>query len=132
VLGVAANQPDLFHYSECHDHHHFDEFADYELRDAAGVVATGYKPGFCLLDSYSWAWPAEGPHYDCANQGIGAGYGDIYEDVLPCQWIDVTDVPPGDYTLRAVLNQPRDDSALPMLVERDYANNTVEVAVTLP
>lgn len=132
VLGVAANQPDIFHYSECHDHHHFDDFADYELRDAAGVVASGYKPGFCLLDSYSFAWPSEFPTYDCANQGISVGFGDIYEDVLPCQWIDVTDVPPGDYTLRAALNQTRADAALPMLVERDYGNNVVEVAVTLP
>ncbi len=132
VLGVAANQPDVFHYSECHDHYHLDDFADYTLLDGGGVVATGYKPGFCLLDSFSWAWPTEGPHYDCANQGIGAGYGDLYEDVLPCQWIDVTDVPPGDYTLRAALNQPREDAAVPMLVERDYGNNVVEVPVTRP
>ncbi len=132
VLGVAANEPDVFHYSACHDHFHFDGFADYALLDGAGVVASGFKPGFCLLDSYSWAWPSEGPTYDCANQGIGVGYGDIYEDVLPCQWIDVTDVPPGDYTLRAALNQPAPDAAVPVLVERDYANNVVEVAVTLP
>lgn len=132
VLGVAANQPEVFHYSACHDHYHFDDFADYELRDADGVVATGFKPGFCLLDSYSWAWPNEPPKFDCANQGISAGYGDIYEDVLPCQWIDVTDVPPGDYTLRAALNQTREDMALPVLVERDYGNNVIEVPVTLP
>ena len=132
VLGVAANRPDIFHYSQCHEHFHLDHFADYELRDAAGVVASGFKPGFCLLDSYSWAWPVEGPHYDCANQGIGAGYGDLYEDVLPCQWIDVTDVPSGDYTLRAALNQTRVDAAIPTLVERDYGNNVVEVAVAIP
>lgn len=132
VLGVAANEPDLFHYSECHDHHHFDDFADYALLDGAGVVATGHKPGFCLLESYSWAWPNEGPTYDCANQGIGVGYGDLYDLGLPCQWIDVTDVPPGDYMLRAALNQPREDAAAPALVERDYTNNVVEVAVTVP
>jgi hypothetical protein len=132
VLGVAANEPNVFHYSQCHDHFHLDDFADYALLDGAGVVASGYKPGFCLLDSYSWAWPNEGPHYDCANQGIGAGYGDMYEDVLPCQWIDVTDVPSGDYTLRAALNQAREDAAAPVLVERDYSNNAVEVAVTIP
>jgi len=132
VLGVAANQPEIFHYSECHDHHHFDDFADFELRDADGVVATGFKPGFCLLDSYSWAFPNAFPTYDCANQGIGVGFGDIYEDALPCQWIDVTDVPPGDYVLRATLNQAREDTAVPMLVERDYGNNVVEVPVALP
>jgi Lysyl oxidase len=132
VLGVAANQPDVFHYSECHDHHHFDEFASYELRDADGVVASGNKPGFCLLDSFSLAWSGSPGQFDCANQGISRGFVDMYEDVLPCQWIDVTDVPSGEYTLRAALNQPRADTALPVLVERDYGNNAVEVAVTLP
>jgi hypothetical protein len=130
---VPANLPDLFHYSECHSHYHFDQFATFELRDGAGmVVASGFKPGFCLLDSYSWAWPNTPGHYDCANQGISRGHADIYESDLPCQWIDVTGVPPGDYTIWAALNQPRADSAMPMLVERDYENNMVEVPVTLP
>lgn len=131
VLGVAANNPDVFHYSECHAHYHFDEFARYELRDAGGVVASGHKQAFCLLDDYSWAWPNTPVEFDCANQGISRGFADSYESDLPCQWIDVTDVPPGDYTLRATLNQPRPDSALPLLNERDYDNNTVEVPVSL-
>lgn len=132
VLGVAANEPYVFHYSDCHSHYHFDEFARYELRDAGGVVATGHKQGFCLLDSYSWAWNNAPGTYDCSNQGISRGHADIYESDLPCQWVDVTDVPPGDYTLRATLNRPRPESALPLLVERDYDNDVVEVPVTLP
>lgn len=134
VLGVAANEPYVFHYSDCHDHHHFDEFARFELLDSEGatVVATGHKQGFCLLDSYSWAWANEPGTYDCSNQGISRGYADIYEADLPCQWVDVTDVPPGDYVLRATLNQPRPDSALPLLVERRYDNNVVEVPVSVP
>ncbi|MFO0631773.1 MAG: lysyl oxidase family protein [Nannocystaceae bacterium] len=132
VLGVAANNPDIFHYSSCHDHYHFDEYAHYELLDGADVIGTGQKLGFCLLDSFSWAWPGENAHYDCANQGISRGWADIYESALPCQWIDVTDVPAGDYTLRATVNQARSDWAVPLLVERDYDNNTVFVPVTLP
>ena len=132
VLGVAANEPYVFHYSDCHSHYHFDEFARYELRDAGGVVTTGHKQGFCLLDSYSWAWNNAPGTYDCSNQGISRGHADIYESDLPCQWVDVTDVPPGDYTLRATLNRPRPESALPLLVERDYDNDVVEVPVTLP
>lgn len=132
VLGVAANEPEVFHYSECHDHHHFDEFAVFELRDGADVVASGHKPGFCLLDTYSWAWTNAPGHYDCVNQGISRGYADVYEADLPCQWIDVTDVPPGDYTIWAALNQPHPESAVAVLDERDYGNNVVEVSVTLP
>jgi hypothetical protein len=132
VLGVPANLPDLFHFSECHAHYHFDEYARYELRDAGGVVATGHKQAFCLLDTYSWAWPNTPGVFDCSNQGISRGFADIYESDLPCQWIDVTGLPSGDYTLRATLNQPRPESAQPLLNERDYTNNTVEVAVTIP
>ncbi|MEM6990056.1 MAG: lysyl oxidase family protein [Myxococcota bacterium] len=132
VLGVAANNPDVFHYSECHDHHHFDDFAAYELRDGDTVVAAGHKQAFCLLDSTSWAWENEPGKYNCANQGISRGFLDIYEAELPCQWIDVTGVAPGDYTVRAELNPVRADSALPRINERSYDNNLLEFSVSIP
>ena len=131
VLGVAANNPEVYHFSECHNHYHFDEYARYELRDGDEVVARGHKQAFCLVDSFGFAWPVELPTYDCANQGISRGWGDTYGDFLACQWIDVTDVAPGDYTLFATLNQPRIDSAYPTLNEMDYSNNTIAVPVTV-
>ncbi|NJK31840.1 MAG: hypothetical protein HC927_05155, partial [Deltaproteobacteria bacterium] len=131
ALGVAANLPELFHYSACHDHYHFDEFARYELLDGEAVVATGHKQAFCLLDTVSWAWPLALGKFDCANQGISRGFSDFYESGLPCQWIDVTNTPPGEYTLRISLNQARSGHALPLLVERDYANNVIEVPITV-
>jgi len=132
ALGVPANEPDIFHFSDCHGHYHFDEYARYELSDAVGIVEVGRKQAFCLIDLLPWAWPGQAGTYDCANQGISRGFSDIYQSDLPCQWIDVTDVPPGDYTLRIDLNRAREDSALPLLNERDYSNNSVEVAVTRP
>lgn len=132
ALGVPANLPELFHYSPCHDHYHFDEFARYELLDGDTVVARGHKQAFCLLDTISWAWPLALGQFDCINQGISRGFSDFYEAGLPCQWVDVTGVPPGDYTLRIVLNEPRPEHAQPTLVERDYLNNTLELPVTLP
>ena len=132
ALGIPANLPELFHYSACHDHYHFDEFARYELRDGADVIATGHKQAFCLLDTTSWAWPLALPQFDCANQGISRGFSDFYESGLPCQWIDVTDTPPGDYTLRITLNQPRPGHALPMLIERDSTNDMAEVPIAIP
>jgi hypothetical protein len=132
ALGVAANNPHVFHYSACHEHYHFDDFAVYELRDQDGVVASGHKQAFCMLDTISWAWPFELPAFDCANQGISRGFSDFYESGLPCQWVDVTDVPPGDYTLRIELNRPAVDAALPLLVESDHGNNVLEVPVTVP
>jgi hypothetical protein len=133
VMGVPANHPELYHYSACHDHWHFDEFARYELRAADDTVAaTGHKQAFCMLDTISWAWPNALPTFTCANQGISRGFSDFYEAGMPCQWIDVSGVPSGDYILRVTLNQPRPDHALPMLVERDYTNNTLELPVTVP
>lgn len=133
ALGVPANLPELYHYSPCHDHYHFDEFARYELLDAEDkLVATGHKQAFCLLDTISWAWPLELPQFDCTNQGISRGFSDYYEAGLPCQWVDVTGVAPGDYSLRVSLNQPRPDHAIATLNERDYQNNTLEFPVTIP
>ena len=133
ALGVPANVPELFAYSECHDHYHFDEFARYQLRDADDVViATGHKQAFCLLDTTSWAWPLQVPKFDCVNQGISRGFSDFYDAGLPCQWIDVTDTPPGAYTLRVSLNQPRPGHAMPALNERDYSNNVIQVPVVIP
>lgn len=134
VMGIPANQPELFHYSACHDHYHFDEFARYELLDSEGaaVVAVGHKQAFCMLDTVSWAWPNEVPRFDCANQGISRGFTDSYDAGLPCQWVDITGVPAGDYVLRITLNRAPVDAALPILVERDYGNNVLEVAVVVP
>ncbi len=132
ALGVPANEPDVFHYSDCHEHYHFDEYANYELSDADGIVATGHKQAFCLLDFFPWAWAGEMGTFNCGNQGISRGWTDIYQSDLPCQWIDVTDVPPGDYVLHVELNRARADQAMPLLVERDYANNAVDVPVSIP
>jgi len=33
--------------------------------------------------------PAE-PVHTCTFQGISVGWCDIYDDSLPCQWIDIT------------------------------------------
>ena len=132
VMGIPANHPELYHYSECHDHYHFDEFARYELRAGDEVITRGHKQAFCMLDTISWAWPLALPRFDCANQGISRGFSDVYESDLPCQWIDVTDVPPGDYELHISLNNPRPGTLLPVLNERDYSNNTLTVPVTIP
>jgi hypothetical protein len=133
ALGVPANLPELFHYSDCHSHYHFDEYARYELRDDADqVVAFGHKQAFCMVDLYGWAWPFELGKFNCDNQGISRGFLDTYDAGLPCQWVDVTGTPPGDYVLHIALNQPRRDHAFAVLNERDYANNAIAVPITVP
>lgn len=136
VLGVPANHPDLFTYSPCHAHYHFDDYARYELRDpmSGELVAEGHKQAFCLVDWESWAWPElseEDRQYTCFNQGLKVGWSDTYEEQLDCQWIDVTGLEPGDYTLRMEVNLPPEGKANATLVERRYDNNVLELPVVV-
>jgi len=126
-MGPPEDTPDLFEYSACHAHHHFVSYARYELRDLDGAIAArGHKQSFCLVDSYRYPeGDARDLHYTCDDQGIQRGYQDVYADSLDCNWVDVTDVAPGDYTLVIELNYDG------VLLERDYDNNRIEVPVTI-
>ena len=115
----------LFQYSTCHGHYHFSGYAAYELLDTSGVVVTGHKQAFCLLDTLQITPGAPGPYYHCGNQGIGVGWADSYPAFLPCQWIDITGVTPGAYTLRVRINP---DMAFE---EEDYGNNGIDIPVNL-
>jgi hypothetical protein len=127
VLGDPTSTPG-FEFAACHNHFHFNGYARYELVDPAGViVAVGHKQAFCLLDSLSVGLPgapAEG-RYHCGFQGLTRGFADIYDSSLDCQWVDITDVPNGDYLLRISINP---DHVIP---ESNFDNNTVEVPVTV-
>jgi hypothetical protein len=132
TMGVPSNHPDLFHWSDCHGHYHFDGYAYYDLLGSDGsVVATGHKQAFCLLDYSPWAWNDDQEDYTCGNQGISVGWEDIYGSYLDCQYVDITDVTPGDYTLRISVNLPLPETAVAPIVERDYENNVLEVPVTI-
>jgi hypothetical protein len=117
--------PADFVYSPCHDHHHFVDFVRYRLLDGGNQVAVGYKQAFCLRDNESYVQSL--PHgYDCEDQGISAGWADLYDRTLDGQWIDITDVPPGSYTLEATVN------AAGRIPEVDVRPNTITVPVTIP
>ncbi|HVR18053.1 MAG TPA: lysyl oxidase family protein, partial [Polyangiaceae bacterium] len=130
-LGVPNTSNPVFEYSACHDHFHFKGYAEYDLLDANGtVVASGHKQAFCLLDSERFLTTdntvRRTPQFDCGNQGITRGWGDSYTPDLDCQWVDVTDVPPGDYQLRIRINQSH------ALLELRYDNNEALVPVRIP
>lgn len=132
TMGVPTNHPDLFHFSECHGHYHFDGYAYYELLDQNGdVAATGHKQAFCLIDWSPWAYPDDNGTYSCGNQGISMGWDDVYGAYLDCQYVDITDVPPGDYVLRIGVNLPSPETAVAPLNERNYDNNILDYPVTI-
>ncbi|MFL5347254.1 MAG: lysyl oxidase family protein [Hyalangium sp.] len=125
-----ANRPDLFTFSPCHGHFHFSGFASYALLDLKGhTVLTGRKQAYCMEDTER---VAEGPQvacskqFTCDNQGIQRGWSDLYGNTLDCQWLDITDVAPGDYRLQVTLNPAR------AFQEQTLDNNTASVPVTIP
>jgi len=127
VIGDPEDLPHLYEFSECHGHFHFAQASIYELLDEDGeLVAPGRKQGFCLQDTTpSSGSTRTGRRYDCDNQGLQVGWADLYARNLDCQWIDVTDVPPGDYVLRVHWNPEG------LLEDDDATNNEAFVGVTL-
>jgi len=116
----------LFEYDTCENSDTFDGYARFMLMDELGkVVAEGHKEAFCLMDFQRIPGTQGGATYHCGYQGIATGWTDIYSYYLECQWIDITDVAPGDYTLTVEVNF--DD----LIAESDYTNNVAEVPVTL-
>lgn len=123
-LGVPGDNTDIFIYSDCHGHYHFESYAAYSLVDGEGkVVAPGHKQAFCLIDLVQM--DGSEPRFNCGMQGISAGWADEYSSGLACQWVDITDVAPGEYTLRVELNYEH------VIAEADYENNVTEVPVTI-
>jgi hypothetical protein len=116
---------DVFQWSPCHKHHHFLNYASFELIDGAGHVVTARKQSFCLEDSQPVLLGAQSHGYSCKDQGISRGYADVYGSDLACQWIDITGMAPGAYTLRMVVNP------LHTIVESDITNDVFTVGVSL-
>jgi hypothetical protein len=86
----------------------------------------GFKNGFCVLDlECSGGGVAK---YGCGNMGITAGCGDYYSSGLSCQWVDITDVPAGDYFLvvRTNWDQSPDQAGR---YELRYDNNFGQVCI---
>ena len=122
---------DYFVFHQCHGHYHIRYFSIYELLTLDGqVVAAGTKQGFCFEDSFKYEDGGKSHGYDCQEQGITSGWGDWYYKQLVGQWIDITDVPEGDYLVRVSINtgqySPIFDEG-----QNSYAN-TLTVRVTIP
>ncbi len=128
-IGNATNNPGQFNTTNCHGHAHYEGYAEYVLYKQNGQsVPIGFKNGFCVLDL---TCPPNIPgQYGCGNMGITAGCGDIYSSGLSCQWIDITDVDPGQYVLAVKVNWDQSPDALGHY-ETDYMNNWGQVCVDI-
>ena len=88
-----------------------------------GIV--GLKQAFCWLDSARVSGNLPGK-FNCSNQGITAGWSDIYGRGLDCQWVDITGLAGGNYQLRVSVN----DSTT-LITESDYGNNVAAIRVRI-
>uniref|UniRef100_A0A182JJM3 protein-lysine 6-oxidase n=1 Tax=Anopheles atroparvus TaxID=41427 RepID=A0A182JJM3_ANOAO len=97
----------LWEWHLCHMHYHSMEvFATFDVIDAGGRrVAEGHKASFCLEDNQ--CLPGVEPRYACANygdQGISINCSDIYRHNIDCQWVDISELDFGEYTLKVAIN----------------------------
>ncbi|GDX52730.1 hypothetical protein LBMAG27_17770 [Bacteroidota bacterium] len=126
-IGNPGNNPGQFVFGTCHGHWHYQGYAEYDLYDTAGtMIPIGFKNGFCVLDlECSGGGTAQ---YGCSNMGISVGCGDIYSSGLDCQWLDITDVDTGFYTMAIKVNWGQSPDALGHY-EMDYMNNWAQVCI---
>ncbi|CAK1594643.1 unnamed protein product [Parnassius mnemosyne] len=102
-------------------------FATFDILDAAGNrIAEGHKASFCLEDNT--CLPGIERKYSCKNygdQGVSINCSDIYHYNIDCQWVDVTDVVPGQYTFKVAVNPHA------RVAEQQYHNNVASCLLTL-
>ena len=147
ALDLTFGGADLYYEPAMgHVHWHYRRAALYELIVPGKPPIVDAKVGFCMLDTYNtegktlyfsdppagssttWCAPAQASR-PYVRMGISPGVGDYYSAQLTDQWVTVTDVAPGVYTLRATVNPDH------VIMEGDagtWANNTLEVLRTIP
>ncbi|KAJ7986000.1 hypothetical protein DPEC_G00346290 [Dallia pectoralis] len=109
-------------WHSCHQHYHsMDEFSHYDLLEVTTgkKVAEGHKASFCLEDTTCDFGHLK--RYACTShtQGLSPGCYDTYNADIDCQWIDITDIQPGNYILKLQVNPKY------LILESDFTNNVV-------
>lgn len=133
VIGDPVSSP-LFTNSSCHHVPLLSNIMLYELVDPTsgsvvqvdGQEIVGRKQGFCMMDITQVNASAPEGQYSCSYQGITSGWADVYDSDLECQYLDITGVPPGSYTLRLTVNPDG------IFQESDTTDNTANVPIAIP
>jgi len=127
-IGNPSTQPQMFSTNNCHGHAHYQGYADYLLFDQSGsAIPVGFKNGFCVIDVGCFGGTGQ---YGCSNMGISKQCYDEYGTNTTCNWIDITDVPNGTYTLVLRTNWQNAPDALGRY-ELSIANNYAQACITI-
>ena len=125
----TATATTQWEWDECHGHWHYEGYAEYLLYDANGVkIPAGFKNGFCVMDLE--CGDGGSAKFNCTNQGITAQCGDIYNSGLQCQWIDITNIPAGLYTMVVRVNWDHSPDKLGNYETR-YDNNWGQMCINI-
>jgi hypothetical protein len=137
--GYSTRYAGSFEYHPEHNHTHFNDFSDYKLRKiistsgVGSIVARTEKVSFCLIDESVYNSRLTNfrnyrRYRSCGTsvQGISVGWADVYNRSLYGQWIDITDVPEGEYWLESTVD-PKN-----LILESNETNNTTRIRVRIP
>ncbi len=124
-IGNPSTQPGMFNTNNCHGHAHYEGYGDYRLYAMNGQsVPAGHKNGFCVIDLCGFG------QYTCGNMGISVGCYDQYGSGTQCQWLDITDVPDGDYRMAVIINSKHLPDALGRY-ETNFVNNALQICINI-
>jgi hypothetical protein len=123
-----------FTFHPGHGHLHFDNWINLHLRTVlpnngvGDIVASGDKTSFAIIDliHYDSSLPGSPEFIQYGGglvQGLSVGWADVYSANLPDQWIDVTDVPSGQYWLEGIVDPANS------ILESNETNNAARILI---
>lgn len=123
----------MFWAGDGHDHWHVTGLQVSKLQNLADEeVGNIAKVGFCFVDNYRYG-SHKPAHYTSAisvcqtkqngrvPMGVSRNWGDVYPSTFRFQWVDITDLPDGEYRLSVIA----DPAEVPggSFIEADETNN---------
>jgi Lysyl oxidase len=132
--GYLDTASGTFEMSQSHRHVHLEAFEEIRLVGENGQVASAKKVSFCLTDVLPTSPDVRDAPvsidlklFDCgvSQQGINVAMADYYGPALADQFVDVTGLAPGVYTVEIVVDPDG------VIVESDEMNNRVRFNISL-